>query len=101
MTQHNHACSPGESFNTGTFNWQHLLPPQANVTITHGFPSLPDAVAVVANELLTTVMDDRNTPTNMIAASAGPFHAQYREPGAILSEQQLRALGPYTLHGEF
>ncbi|HUO37120.1 MAG TPA: hypothetical protein VMU34_04415 [Mycobacterium sp.] len=71
---------------------------QATVTMTHGYPALPDAVVWVANELLIRALDERQTPANVLELAAGPFHAVMGESGLILTEQQLRTLGPVTLH---
>jgi hypothetical protein len=71
---------------------------QAYVTFSHGYSTLPDPILVVAMELLTRALDERTLPSNYTALSAGPFHASIAEPGMVLTEQQLRMLGPYTLH---
>lgn len=71
---------------------------EAYVTFTHGYSKLPDPIVVVAMELVTRAIDERSLPSNYTALSAGPFHAAIAEPGLVLTEQQLRMLGPYCLH---
>jgi hypothetical protein len=79
-------------------DWQPPPVVQALVTYTHGYSTIPDPVNVVGMELLTRALDERLLPSNYTALSAGPFHANIAEPGLVLTEQQLRMLGPYTLH---
>jgi hypothetical protein len=79
-------------------DWQPPAVVQALVTYTHGYSALPEPVNVVGMELLTRALDERSLPSNYTALSAGPFHASIAEPGLLLTEQQLRMLGPYTLH---
>jgi hypothetical protein len=67
------------------------------VTFTHGYESLPYAVAQVAYELVMRAMEK---PAGISPAiQAGPYRFQFNELGMVLSDDQKNRLSHYALPG--
>lgn len=67
----------------------------AEVTYTHGYPQTPIAVQTVAAELATRAME---LPAGLATSiTAGPQSITFGALGLVLSDEQRRRLGPYTL----
>jgi hypothetical protein len=67
----------------------------ADVTYTHGYDTLPPVVAAVGMELATRAMELPSGIATQI--SSGPYSISMGALGIVLSEDQRRRLGPYTL----
>lgn len=67
----------------------------AEVTFTHGYPQLPAAVAAVGMELANRAMELPSGVATQI--SSGPYGITFGALGVVLSDDQRRRLGPYTL----
>jgi hypothetical protein len=67
----------------------------ADVTYTHGYPELPAAVKTVGLELVTRAME---MPSGIAKnLTAGPYSIGLGTLGLVLSDEERRLLGPYTL----
>jgi hypothetical protein len=69
----------------------------ASVTVdfTHGYEEVPRAVAEVGFELTGRTMEK---PTGVVKhMTRGPTDLDFLEFGAVLSDDQIKRLGPYTL----
>lgn len=67
----------------------------ADVSYTHGYTEMPAVVAVVGMELATRAMELPSGVATQI--SSGPYGITLGALGIVLSEEQRRRLGPYTL----
>lgn len=67
----------------------------AQVMYTHGYPTLPDVVAAVGLELATRAME---LPSGVATdISAGPQTISFGPLGLVLTDEERRRLGPFTL----
>jgi hypothetical protein len=67
----------------------------AEVTYTHGYPELPPQIASVGFELATRAME---LPSGLAKSiTAGPQSITFGTFGLVLSDEQRRRLGPFTL----
>jgi hypothetical protein len=65
------------------------------VDFTHGYDTMPKAVAEVGFELTATVLEKASgVVTDM---TRGPTRLTFKEFGAVLSDDQKDRLGPYTV----
>jgi hypothetical protein len=70
----------------------------ADVTYTHGYPTLPVQVETVAFELVTRAME---LPAGLATQiSAGPQSISFGAIGLVLNAEERRRLGPYSLTGK-
>jgi len=67
----------------------------AEVTFTHGYDVLPPVVASVGMELANRAMELPSGVAKQI--SSGPYSIGFGELGVVLSDDQRRRLGPFTL----
>lgn len=67
----------------------------ADVTYTHGYPMLPAPVSVVGMELATRAMEIPSGVATQI--QSGPYTIGLGALGVVLSDDQRRRLGPFTL----
>jgi hypothetical protein len=67
----------------------------ATVTYTHGYSTTPDVVTAVGLELATRAMELPSGVATEI--TAGPQVISFGALGLVLSDEQRRRLGPYTL----
>lgn len=67
----------------------------ADVTYTHGYPELPAVVAAVGLELASRAMELPAGVATQI--EAGPQVISLGALGLVLTDEQRRRLGPYTL----
>jgi hypothetical protein len=67
----------------------------AEVTYTHGYSTLPPVVAGVGMELANRAIELPSGVAKQI--SSGPYSIGFGELGIVLSDEQRRRLGPYTL----
>jgi hypothetical protein len=67
----------------------------ADVTYTHGYPTLPEVVKAVGFQLAQRAME---MPTGIATdLTAGPYSIKLAKLGLVLSDDERRLLGPYTL----
>lgn len=71
------------------------LAQHATVRYTHGYPTLPDVVAAVGLEVATRAMELPSGVATSIAA--GPQTISFGALGLVLTDEQRRRLGPFTL----
>lgn len=71
------------------------LAKRAAVTFTHGYPTVPAPVAVVAYELAARAMEMPAGVANQIAS--GPYTIGLGALGIVPTDDQRRRLGPFTL----
>ena len=70
----------------------------ADVTYTHGYPELPVQVAAVGYALCERAME---MPAGLATQiSAGPQSITLGKPGLLLTNEERRLLGPYSLTGK-
>lgn len=67
----------------------------ADITYTHGYPTLPIVVKSVGLELATRAMEMPSGIAKSLAA--GPYSIGLGALGVVLSDEERRRLGPYTL----
>ena len=67
----------------------------ADVTYTHGFEAIPAVVAAVGMELANRAMELPSGVAKQI--TSGPYSIGLGELGIVLSDDQRRRLGPFTL----
>ena len=67
----------------------------ADVTYTHGHEQIPAQVAAVGMELANRAMELPSGVAKQI--SSGPYSIGLGELGIVLSDDQRRRLGPFTL----
>lgn len=67
----------------------------AQVTFTHGYSTLPATVAAVGMELANRAMELPSGIATQI--SSGPYSISMGALGVVLSDDQRRRLGPFTL----
>lgn len=67
----------------------------ADVTYTHGYDTLPPVVAAVGMELASRAMELPSGIATQI--SSGPYSISMGALGVVLSDDQRRRLGPFTL----
>jgi hypothetical protein len=67
----------------------------AEVTYTHGYETLPPTVAGVAMELANTALELPSGVAKQIGS--GPYNIGLKELGLVLTDNQRRRLGPFTL----
>jgi hypothetical protein len=71
------------------------LAKHAEVTYTHGYPTIPATVNTVGLELANRAMEMPSGVAKQI--SSGPYGIGLGELGVVLSDDQRRRLGPFTL----
>lgn len=70
---------------------------RVTVDFTHGYESMPTPVAEVGFELVADLLEKPNgVVTDM---TRGPTKLTFKELGAVLSDDQKRRLGPYSILG--
>lgn len=67
----------------------------AEVTFTHGYTELPPIVAAVGMELANRALELPSGVASRI--SSGPYAIDLVALGVVLTDEQRRRLGPYTL----
>jgi hypothetical protein len=67
----------------------------ADVTYTHGYVEIPPVVNAVGLELANRAMEMPSGVANQI--SSGPYTIGLQQLGVVLSDDQRRRLGPFTL----
>jgi hypothetical protein len=67
----------------------------AEVTYTHGYPTLPPIIAGVGMELANKALELPSGIATQI--SSGPYSISMGALGLVLTDDQRRRLGPYTL----
>jgi hypothetical protein len=67
----------------------------ADVTYTHGYPQIPAQVAAVGMELANRAMELPSGVASRI--SSGPYAIDLVALGIVLTDDQRRRLGPFTL----
>jgi hypothetical protein len=71
------------------------LAKHAEVTYTHGYSTIPPVVNTVGLELANRAMEMPSGVANQI--SSGPYTIGLQQLGVVLSDDQRRRLGPFTL----